>query len=251
MLRDTSSRCQQPVTVGEQTVNTTSTSEVKSGNATSRHSHRSRSSYRYEARIRRCKYLLAGISILFLLIYIFTWFYITRKSAESEQALLELRIQEKTLNTINSELETARNERDALVQGRIPGLVPLTYDETITTDNEYIRNIIFTMVKNGNKGTYEYRLVMHNDILSVIHPIVEILLFNDIGIQIGLAQVEHADVSTGTTRSALDPGEVRSYTAAIDMIRDEEPHYFLLAISEANQASADKLREHLGDVISP
>lgn len=234
-----------------QTVNTTSNSEVKSGSATSRHSRRSRSSYRYEARISRYKYLLAGISILFLLIYTFSWFYVARKSAESEQALLELRIQEKTLAKINSELETVRIERDALVQGRIPGLVPLAYDETITTDNKYIRNIIFTKVKNGNKETYEYRLVMHNDTLSVIHPMVEILLFNDIGIQIGLARVEHTNASTGTGRSSLDPGEVRSYTATINLIRDEEPHYFLLAVSQTRQASADRMRQQLGDVIAP
>jgi len=234
-----------------QTVNTTSTADEKSGNATSRQSRRLRSSYRFEVRIRRYKYLLAGISILFLLIYMFTWFYVSRKSAETEQALLELRIQEKTLATINSELETVRNERDTLVQGRIPGLAPLTYDKIITTDNKYIRNIIFTMVKNGTKETYEYRLVMHNDTLSVIHPMVEILLFNDIGIQIGLAHVEHSNASTGTGRSSLDPGEVRSYTATINLIRDEEPHYFLLAVSEARQASADKMREQLGGVISP
>lgn len=234
-----------------QTVNTSTASQSNSGDLRSGRSRRPRSSYRCETRIRRYRYLLAGISILFLLIYTFTWFYVARKSAESEQALLQLRIQEKTLGTVNSELETVRNERDALVQGRIPGLLPLTYDETISTDNEYIRNIIFTLVKNGKQETYEYRLVMHNETLSVIHPMVEILLFNDVGVQIGLAQVEHANASTGTGRVALDPGEVRSYTAAINLIRNKEPRYFLLAVSEADQASADKLREHLGDVIAP
>ena len=234
-----------------QTVNTTSTGKVKSGNATSRHSRSSRSSYRYESRIRRYKYLLASISILFLLTYLFTWFYVSRKSAESEQALIELRLQEKTLNSISSELETVRNERDALVQGRIPGLLPLKYDEMITTDHQYIRNIIFTMVRDGQQETYEYRLVMQNDTLSVIHPMVDILLFNDTGIQIGLARVQHKYASTATGRSSLDPREVRSYTATIDLIRDEEPHYFLLAVSETRQVSADKMREQLGDVISP
>jgi hypothetical protein len=234
-----------------QTVNTTSASQSKAGDARSGHSRRPRSSYRCETRIKRYRYLLAGISILFLLIYMFTWFYVARKSAESEQALLQLRIQEKTLGTVNSELETVRNERDALVQGRIPGLLPLTYDETISSDNEYIRNIIFTLAKNGKQETYEYRLVMHNETLSVIHPMVEILLFNDVGVQIGQAQVEHANASMGTGRSALDPGEVRSYTDAINLIRNEEPRHFLLAVSEADQASADKLREHLGDVIAP
>ncbi len=235
-----------------QTVNPSTASQSKADNLRSGRSRRPRSSYRCETRIKRYRYLLAGISILFLLIYMFTWFYLARKSAESEQALLKLLIQEKTLGTVNSELETVRNERDALVQGRIPGLLPLTYDETISIHNEHIRNITFTLVNNGKQETYEYRLVMHNETLSVIHPMVEILLFNDIGVQIGLAQVEHANGSTGTGRSALDPGEVRSYTAAINPIRNEEPRYFLLAVSEADRAvSADKLREHLGNVISP
>ena len=155
------------------------------------------------------------------------------------------------MKAASSELETARNAMDTLVQNRIPGLLPLKYDEAISVDDKYIRNIIFTLVKNGKKRNYEYRLVMHNDTLSVIRPVVEILLFNDIGIQIGVTQVENTDASTETERSVLDPGEVRSYTSSIDLIRDEEPSYFLLEVSVANQVSADRLRKQLGDVISP
>lgn len=231
--------------------NTTATSESTSSNHTSSRSRRSRSSYRCNARIRRYQYLLAGISIFFLLIYIFTWLHTSRKSTDNEKVLLELRKQEITLEAVSSELETVRSEMDMLVQNRIPGLLPLKYDEAINFDDSYIRNIIFTQVRNGKKRNYEYRLVMHNDTLSVIHPVVEILLFNDIGIQVGVTQVEYTDASTGTGRSVLDPGEVRSYTSSIDLIRDEEPSYFLLVLSEAKQVPTDRLREQLGDVISP
>ncbi len=165
--------------------------------------------------------------------------------------LLEFRKQEIAVKVITSELETARSALDTLVQGRIPALLPLKYDEAITVDEEYIRNIIFTLVKNGKKRNYEYRLVMHNDSLSVIRPVVEILLFNDIGIQIGVAKVKYMDAASGTERSVLDPGEVRSYTSSIDLLRDEEPSYFLLAVSETNRGSADRLRGQLGEVISP
>ena len=226
----------------DNTAATLQSTSSKNSSSRSRHSRRSRSSYRCEAKIRRYKYLLAGISTLFLLIYIFTWFHIARKSTEHEQTVLELRKQEVALKAVTSELETVRNEMDALVQDRIPGLLPLKYDEAITVDDKYIRNIIFTLVKNGKKRNYEYRLVMQNDTLSVIRPVVEILLFDDTGIQIGVTQVESKDSSTGTGRSALDPGEVRSYTSSIHLNHDKEPSYFLLAVSEANRSPAHKLR---------
>jgi len=155
------------------------------------------------------------------------------------------------MQAMASELKTIKDELNILVQDRIPGLLPIKYDEAITIDDEYIRNIIFTEVKNGNKRKFEYRLVMHNDSLSVIRPDVQILIFNDIGIQIGATHVEYKDASTQTERSALDPGEVRSYTASIELIRDEEPSFFLVIISQANRASPDRLREELSDVISP
>ncbi|MGD8630432.1 MAG: hypothetical protein PVG72_06835 [Gammaproteobacteria bacterium] len=235
-------------------VNPTITVEPASGkNSSSRASRarRSRASYRCDAKIRRYKYLLASISILFLLIYIFTWLQIAGKSREYERTLLELRKQQVTMQAVNTELETLRNELDTLVQERIPGLLPLKFDEAINIDNTFIRNIIFTEAINGKKRNFEYRLVMHNDSLSVILPKVEILLFNDIGIQIGAAHVEYTDASSEASRAALDPGEVRSYTSAINLLRNEEPRYFLLATTEGKQASADKLREHLSNVISP
>ena len=165
--------------------------------------------------------------------------------------LVELRKQQVAMQAVNTELETVRKELDTLVKERIPGLLPLKYDEAISVDDKYIRNIIFTEVKNAKKRNYEYRLVMHNDTLSVIHPKVEILLFNDIGIQIGIAEVDYMNKSSEASHVALDPGEVRSYTSSINLLRNEEPRYFLLAVSEAKQASADTLREHLSDVISP
>ena len=234
-----------------QSDNTTAKMQSTSSNHSSPRSRRSRSYYRCHAKIRRYQYLVAGISILFLLVYVFTWLHSTGESTEHEQTLLELRKQENAVEVLTSELETVRSELDTLIQDRIPGLLPLKYDEAITIDGTYIRNIIFTLVKSGKKRNYEYRLIMHNDSLSVINPIVEILLFNNIGIQVGAAQVERMDATSGSARSVLDPGEVRSYTSSIDLIRDEEPSYFLLVVSEGKQIPADRLREQLGDVISP
>jgi hypothetical protein len=178
------------------------------------------------------------------------WLNSSNNSSEYHQAILGLRKQEAVAKNLATELETVKGERDILVQQRIPGLVPLRYDEAINIDNQYVRNVIFTLAKSGKKNIYEYRLVLHNNTLTVARPKAEIILFNDIGIQIGMAQIEQSDATTEIDgRTALDPGEVRSYTAAIDLMRNEEPSYFLLIISEANHAATEKLREQLEGVI--
>lgn len=235
---------------------TSQTSTVSSIEPARRREHkssrRSRASYRYTARVRRFKLLLAGISILFLIILIFSWLYLGSESSEYHQAILDLRKQEVLVKNLAGELEAVKKERDILVQERIPGLIPMTYDEAINIDNEYVRNIIFTLAKTGKNDIYEYRLVLHNNTLSIARPKARIILFNDIGIQIGMAQIEQTDASTETdTRTSLDPGEVRSYTAAIDLIRDDEPSYFLLDITETSNTATDTLRKQLNGVISP
>ena len=234
------------------TSQTSSVSTIKPARSRQHTSSRlSRSSYRFEAKIKRYRILLAGISILLCIVLIFSFLNQTKKSSEYHQMLLDLRKQEALASKLGKELETTRQERDILVQQRIPGLMPLRYDEAINVDNKYVRNIIFTLAKKGKKNIHEYRLVLHNNTLAIAHPKAQIILFNDTGIQIGMAQIEQTDATTEMDgRSALDPGEVRSYTAAIDLIRDEEPSYFMLIISESNHTASDKLRDQLNGVIT-
>ena len=215
------------------------------------HSRRSRSSYRYESMVRRYKIYLVTISLIFLIALFFIWLDSSNESSEHHQALLDLRKQEEIAKNLATELETVKGERDILVQQRIPGLIPLRYGEVINIDNKYVRNINFTLAKSGKNEIYEYHLVLDNNTLTVARPKTEIILFNDIGIQIGMAQIEQSDATSEIDgRTTLDPGEVRSYTAAIDLIRNEKPSYFLLIISENNRTATDKLRQQLGDVIS-
>jgi hypothetical protein len=218
---------------------------------TSRRQRHSRSSYRYRAKIRKYQYLIAAILILFLLTYIFTWFWISGEKARHEQTTLQIRKLESRLQTVTAELDKVRSERDIMVEGRIPNLSPLKFDEALDISEDFIRNVIFTLVKNGNKKVYEYRLVLSNDGLSVIRPEIEIFLFNELGIQIGNAKVQAANATTNVDRSTLEPGEVRSYSDTIDMLRQGEPGYFLITASNRDKPIGDKIRQHLGDVISP
>ena len=193
---------------------------------------------------------LAGLGLLFLIALFFMWLNSSNDSSEYHQAILDLRKQEAVTKDLAAELEKVKGERDVLVQERIPGLIPLRYDEAINVDNKYVRNIIFTLAKSGKKDIHEYRLVLHNNTLTVARPRAEIILFSDIGVQIGMAQIEQSDATTEADgRASLDPGEVRSYTAAIDLIRNEKPSYFLLLITENGLAANKKLREQLDGII--
>ena len=156
-------------------------------------SRRSRSSYRYEARVQRYKMYLAGVTLLLLISLFFMWLNSGNDSSEYHQTIIKLRKQEAVSKNLAAELEKVKGERDILVQQRIPGLIPLRYDEAINIDNQYVRNIIFTLAKSGKKNIYEYRIVLHNNTLTVARPKAEIILFNDIGIQIGMAKIEQTD----------------------------------------------------------
>lgn len=193
---------------------------------------------------------LAGLGLLFLIALFFMWLNSNNDYSEYHQAILDLRKQEAVTKDLAAELEKVKSELDILVQERIPGLIPLRYDEAINVDNKYVRNIIFTLAKSGKKDIHEYRLVLHNNTLTVARPRAEIILFSDIGVQIGMAQIEQSDATTEADgRASLDPGEVRSYTATIDLIRNEKPSYFLLIISENGHTATDKLREQLDGII--
>lgn len=217
----------------------------------SRRKRHSRSSYRYQAKIRRYKYYFGGVVALFLVIYVFTWLYFSGEAHTHQQNTIKLRKLESSLEKVSAELEKVRSERDIMVKGRIPGISLLTFDEAIPIGDDFIRNVIFTLVKNGNNKVYEYRLVLSNDGLSVIRPEVEIFLFNELGIQIGNAHVQAGNATTNVDRVTLEPGEVRSYSDAIDILRQGEPRYFLIISSSKEKPEANMLREQLGDMVSP
>ena len=76
-------------------------------------------------------------------------------------------------------------------------------------------------------------------------------LFNELGIQIGNAQVEARNATTNIDRMTLEPGEVRSYSDMIKMLRQGEPAYFLIHVEHRGQEEGEKTREYPDEVISP
>jgi len=143
---------------------------------------------------------------------------------------LEVLRLERDLAVSKEELKFVVAERDELVTTRIPGLESLAFDETITVERDYVRNILFTMTVQRGQSAYEFRLVLANDELSDVIPNVSVLLFNQLGIQVGAASVSLKSLSMETGLFKLAPGDVRSYSGRVDLLNATEPTYYVLDI---------------------
>lgn len=185
---------------------------------------------------RRSKLLFVGLvfcvtATIVTALYFGTQIKVLRSDNERLGATLEAR--ERELATLRPEVEQLRVDVDALVQKRVPGLRPLTFDQVISLDERYLRTVVFSVVKRGGKSRYEYRLTMRNDSVLAITPRLSIALFDRHGVHIGVARIgvmaEASDLMPD-----LQPGESVSKSGFISMVSDteEEPAYFLVRVAE-------------------
>lgn len=153
--------------------------------------------------------------------------------ALSEQENLELTILEKKqaqeLEALKPEVERLRADIASLTASRLPNLARLEFDKVIPLELDYVKNIVFTVAGKDSDKHYEYKIVMHNSGLSLIHPEVDILFFDRVGVQVGLSKIGfHQD---GTPNlDMLERGEVRSFSSSVDLTDDAKPEYFRVKI---------------------
>lgn len=136
-----------------------------------------------------------------------------------------------------------RHERDSLMRGKLPNLLPLEYDKIISLKEKYLRNITFTLTKDQGEETTEYRIVLQNNTRLAVRPTVKVLFFGNSGIRIGIAEMTSrrlvSDKQILYTESAADkqilfPGEIRSYSGSIELSRQGSPYHFLIIDSVLN-----------------
>ena len=172
---------------------------------------------------------MAGVAVIALVIMVMS-IGLSSLSAENARLVTENNRKARELAQTRAELVTVTEQRDTLVTGRIPRLHPLQFDQAINLRQDYVRNVIFTLTRSSEGDTHEYRMVLHNDSLSVIQPKVKVVLFDAVGIQIGMAALNRATASAEKDRASLDPGEVRSYSGTIRVHGPEKPEYFLVLV---------------------
>jgi hypothetical protein len=87
-------------------------------------------------------------------------------SNRNESVLVDARRTERALHEAEAELEGLRSQIASLVKNRIPKLKHLRYDAVIDIGDKYIKNIVFTEIRQGTEKRYEYKMVMQNGSIS-------------------------------------------------------------------------------------
>jgi len=136
---------------------------------------------------------------------------------------LTAELDEKKLELVNikPQLEQVQQELQQIVKGRIPQLHEMQADKVIPVDKGYLKNIVFTVVKSNHQKQYEYKLVLENTTDTKINPNARVVLFNKLGIQIGMDEINE--------KKELAPAESRSHSASISLSIEDEPRYFIVS----------------------
>lgn len=134
------------------------------------------------------------------------------------------------IEQLNPLLETMKQEIAALSEGRLPHLKILEFDEVISIDKEYVKNIVFTLAKIKNYKQYEYKIVLDNRNLEPVHPRVNVYFFDRVGIQVGYSEVG-VDKDGLPSLEILERGEIKSHSAVVQLAEDVEPEYFMIRVA--------------------
>lgn len=134
---------------------------------------------------------------------------------------------EQQLKELQPKLEASERELEMLMEGRFPNLHSLMPDEVITIQEQYIKNIVFTVTNHGSDETYEYKLVMENPYRYKVHPNFRVMVFDKLGVQVG--------VDTLIAAEDLKVGESRSHSSTLDVFMNSQPRYFAIDFGTSDE----------------
>lgn len=134
----------------------------------------------------------------------------------------EIRSLSTQLAASTNDLDVARREVDALVSERIPGLLAFRVDEPLAVDTPNVREFSFKSA-NSFGSVHEAKLVMENDGDALINPTLDVVLFDEVGVEIARAEIVNGD------RDALRADEIRTFFAKLDTPEGRVPRYFRLS----------------------
>ena len=164
-----------------------------------------------------CSVLVATLIVLFF-VSLFTGLRIARLNRDNETLSADLAQSRARLAEIEPQNEKLRTGLVEILRNKVPHLRRLELDDALDVKAAYVKSILFTVARNGDEQHYEYTLLLENTTGYTIKPHVDVLVFDDLGVQIG--QGGFADGNN------LLPGDSRSRAGEINPLREGMPAYF-------------------------
>ncbi len=174
-------------------------------------------------------FLGAMIILVALCFFLGGWAY--KATANYRKATHSRYLESEAVATAQEEIEAIKGELAALVENRIPNLQTFVADQVIPVGESYVRNVTFTVVRREGLPIYEYKVVVSNETDIMVRPGVTILMFDEVGIEIGRSKVPVSSTDGPITNFTLYPNEVESYGSDIALGRGDTPAYFKLQIN--------------------
>jgi len=204
-------------------------SDSPSHRRSSRSGRRSSHSRRHSHRFSHDSLLVPALSValvILLLVAVFSGMKIASLNRTNGILRAQLDKKQDELTQLRPELAEARAEArkdlESLIESRFPQLHKLEFDKVIPVHEEYVRNILFTLIKKNDERRHEYRLLMENTAPASVLPEVRVLLFDQLGVQLGMGQLEKQE--------PLASGESRSFSSFIETFVEGEPRYFYVSV---------------------
>lgn len=174
---------------------------------------------------------LLGVSV-FLLVAVAITLGGRISASSNENSLLsaELFKSELALKELRPKLAAAEKELAMLMEGRFPHLHTLEPDAVIAVQEQYLKNIVFTVVNQNGNRVYEYKLVMANPFSYAVNVNFRVLVFDKLGVQVGVDRIR--------LDNDLAIGESRSHSSALDVFMKSEPRYFAINFESPGDAKS-------------
>ena len=201
-----------------------------------RRSPRSSSAERIHERHRRQRLIRRGLVAAVVLLALTTGLLLalllrstTRLRLSRDQLAGEAQSARRHADGLQQTIDRLQAQLADSVQGRLPKpLKPLRVDELVTLDEPPLHSILFTPVGTSDRLGYEYRLVCRNSGKEPFQGAIRVLVFNEVGIQTGAAEVNDSPDWGRLGMAGLGPGESAAFSGRLTLQFNEEPRYFLV-----------------------
>jgi cell division protein FtsB len=195
-----------------------------------RRTRSSSSSRRKIRRLRLLAALLAAGLVVSAMLAVMLSFHVNRLSRNEAQLRGAQQQLEGELAQANARITELTNDVRILLANRVPGIEELVFARQIELNDQYVKNITFVQSGLGNERTVEFSAVLHNGRTGPVLPRVTIVLFDEVGLQTGIARLDKSQTTTPADIPELQPGETRTYSAPIDLSRQTPSKYFVVEV---------------------